>query len=141
MKLLDVNVVVAAARPDHVHHDLVTRWLDHVLQQGHGFTVPDVVLASFVRLVTNQRVFSEPTAPATAFDYLRRIQAHPSFAAVVPGQAHLMHFERLCLEFEVVGSRVADAYLAAIAIEHGCTLVSLDRDFARFDDLDWERPG
>lgn len=29
----------------------------------------------------------------------------------------------------------ADAYLAALAIEHGCELVSLDRDLARFERL------
>jgi len=35
---------------------------------------------------------------------------------------------------------VADAYLAAIAIEQGAMLVSLDRDFARFDRLRWQLP-
>jgi hypothetical protein len=33
-----------------------------------------------------------------------------------------------------------DAALAAIAIEHGATLCTTDRDFARFDGLKWENP-
>ncbi len=41
----------------------------------------------------------------------------------------------------MVGDLVPDAYLAALALEHGCTLASLDRDFARFTELDWMRPG
>jgi predicted nucleic acid-binding protein len=31
------------------------------------------------------------------------------------------------------GNLAADAHLAALAIEHGATMVTFDRDFARFD--------
>jgi hypothetical protein len=33
-----------------------------------------------------------------------------------------------------------DAALAAIAIEHGATLQTTDRDFARFAALSWRNP-
>jgi uncharacterized protein len=33
-----------------------------------------------------------------------------------------------------------DAVLAAIALEHGATLCSADRDFARFPGLRWINP-
>lgn len=36
---------------------------------------------------------------------------------------------------------VNDAHLAALAIEHGATLVSFDRDFGRFDGLRHRVPG
>jgi predicted nucleic acid-binding protein len=35
---------------------------------------------------------------------------------------------------------VADAHLAALALEHGLTLCSTDADFARFPGLRWENP-
>lgn len=35
---------------------------------------------------------------------------------------------------------VPDAHLAALAIEHGLTLCSTDRDFARFPNLRWDDP-
>ncbi|MBB4139932.1 DUF5615 family PIN-like protein [Microbacterium invictum] len=35
---------------------------------------------------------------------------------------------------------MSDAVIAAIAIEHGATVVSFDRDFARFPALRWEVP-
>jgi len=35
---------------------------------------------------------------------------------------------------------VADAHLAALAVEHGLVLCSSDGDFARFDGLRWENP-
>lgn len=38
------------------------------------------------------------------------------------------------------GNLVTDAYLAALAIESGCELVSMDRDFSRFEGLSWTVP-
>jgi predicted nucleic acid-binding protein len=38
------------------------------------------------------------------------------------------------------GNLVPDCYLAALALEHGLTLVSSDADFARFPDLRWINP-
>ena len=40
----------------------------------------------------------------------------------------------------VSGAMVSDAYLAALAIEHGCQLVTTDSDFARFPTLRWRHP-
>jgi predicted nucleic acid-binding protein len=39
------------------------------------------------------------------------------------------------------GNLVGDPHLAALALEHGATVVSFDRDFARFDGLGLLRPG
>ena len=39
------------------------------------------------------------------------------------------------------GSLVGDAHLAALALEHGATIVSFDRDFARFEGVTLRRPG
>jgi uncharacterized protein len=38
-----------------------------------------------------------------------------------------------------LGDLVPGADLAALAIELGCELVSFDRDFARFPELNWTR--
>jgi uncharacterized protein len=35
---------------------------------------------------------------------------------------------------------VPDAYLAALAIEHGCEFISTDPDFRRFPGLRWRHP-
>jgi predicted nucleic acid-binding protein len=34
----------------------------------------------------------------------------------------------------------ADAYFAALAIEHGCEWITADRGFARFPGLRWRHP-
>lgn len=35
---------------------------------------------------------------------------------------------------------VADAHLAALAVEHGLAVCSADSDFSRFPGLKWENP-
>lgn len=139
MILLDVNVVVATHRADHPHHEVVRPWFD-ALVAGEPFTVPDVVWSSFVRITTSRRIFEVPSSVDDAFDFVRAVRAQPHHTALVPGERHLVLFETLCRSADATGDLAADAYLAAIALEQGCALASFDRDYARFDTLDWRVP-
>jgi predicted nucleic acid-binding protein len=46
----------------------------------------------------------------------------------------------LCGKAEACGDLVPDAYLSALAIEHGREVVTADRDFGRFPGLRWRHP-
>jgi toxin-antitoxin system PIN domain toxin len=138
--ILDVDVVVAASRSDHPRHGRVRPWLQEVWDGERQFSVPDIVWAGFVRIVTNRRIFAVPTPVEEAFDFLRAVRAQPGHVAVSPGERHLRLFEDLCRGAEAAGDLAADAYIAAIALEAGDELVSLDRDFARFPGLRWRMP-
>ena len=140
MKLLDTNVVVARFREDHRDHRVVRTWWGEFVKSGERFTVPDVVWSGFVRIVTNRRAFAEPSEVAGAFEFVRAVTRHSSYRRVTPGANHLSIFEELCVGQEAAGNIVNDAALAAIAIEHGCDVVSLDRDFARFEGVRWILP-
>ncbi|MGI8624396.1 MAG: type II toxin-antitoxin system VapC family toxin [Solirubrobacteraceae bacterium] len=141
MRLLDVNVVVSLHRPEHAHHEASSRWFERLQEANRPFAVPSSVWTSFVRIVTNRRAFEEPTTAVEAFGFVRSMARQARYTPLEPGPRHLELFEHACTEAEATGDLVPDAYLAALAIEHGCTLVSLDRDFARFEGLRWERPG
>lgn len=141
MILLDVNVVLAAHRENHPHRRAIRPWFDDLLAGDEPFTVPDTVWASFIRVSTNRRIFTVPTPTNEAFEFLRATRGQPHHVAVVPGERHLELFQELCTRDDAAGDLAADAYLAAMAIEHGCELASLDRDFARFSGLRWRRPG
>lgn len=141
MILLDVNVVLAVHRDDHPHYGLVRPWFDALMAGDEPFTVPSSVWASFVRIATHRRVFQVPTPLSDAFGFVASVRAQPHHLDLTPSAGLYETFERLCVSFDATGDLAADAFLAAIAIEHGCALASLDRDFARFDDLSWTRPG
>jgi toxin-antitoxin system PIN domain toxin len=138
--LLDVNVVIAAHRGDHPHHEPVQTWLDRMRSGGERFTVPAIVWGSFLRLVTNRRAFEVPTPRDEAFAFIDAVCAQPGYLAVGPGPRHLALLQRLCDEADALGDLIADAAIAAIAAEHGCEIVTLDRDFARFESVRHRRP-
>jgi toxin-antitoxin system PIN domain toxin len=139
--LLDVNVVVAAYREDLPQHKLISAWLDDLARQHEPFTVPHVVWASFVRLVTNRRIFDPPSSLREALAFVDAVCARSNHALVAPGPRHLELLRRVCEDADAIGDLVSDAVLAAIALEHGCIVASLDRDFARFSSIGHVVPG
>ena len=71
------------------------------------------------------------------------IDACLSAPAAVPLRAETGHwtiFRDLCARSDCRGNLVQDAYLAALALEHTCTFMTTDRDFARFRGLRWRHP-
>lgn len=140
MLILDVNVVLAAHRADHPRHRNVRRWFDDTLAGSEEVAVPAMAWASFLRLATHPRIFAVPTPLADAFAFIDTVMAHPRHLALGPGPRHLSLVRQLCEEGEARGDLVPDAVLGAIAIEHGAAVVTLDRDFARFDAVRTVRP-
>ena len=57
MILFDVNILIYAFRTDSDRHAEFRRWLVGVLDAPKAFGVSELVLSSFVRIVTNPRVF------------------------------------------------------------------------------------
>jgi toxin-antitoxin system PIN domain toxin len=141
LKLLDVNVVLAAHRDDHPDFELARTWLDRTLTERMPFALIDLVAGAFLRIATNRRIFAIPTPLDDAFAYLKALRAHPAHVVLGAGPSHLGLLEQLCASGEATGDLVADAQLAAVALEHAAELVSFDRDFARFSELKWIRPG
>jgi len=100
----------------------------------------DIVLSGFIRIVTHPRVFQEPTPLETALAFAADVRDRPNCIAVYPGERHWEIFTRLCSQAQVRGNMVADAYLAALAVESGSEWITTDRDYARFPGLRWRHP-
>lgn len=93
-----------------------------------------------VRIVTNPRVFRRPSTLDEVFAFVGELTVRPTARVVHPGPDHLEIFENLCRRSSAAGKLVADAQHAAVAVEHGCTLVTTDADFDRFPGLRWRHP-
>lgn len=140
MIVIDVNVLLAAHRRDHPRHEVALPWFDRLTRSDERFTVPDFLWSSFLRISSNRRIFTVPTPLADAFTFVRAVRSQPNHLPIVPSPSHLGTLEELCTSSDAAGDLVVDAYLAAITIELGATLVSFDRDFARFERLRWTLP-
>lgn len=140
MLLADVHIFVYARRRESERHDEYRQWLEDRLNGPAPFGVSELVLSSFLRIVTNHRIYREPTPPTGALDFCRTILDAPATVALRPGPRHWDIFEDLCRSTGARGNQVPDAYLAALAIDHGATWVTLDRGFARFPGLRFEPP-
>jgi toxin-antitoxin system PIN domain toxin len=134
--VLDVNVVLAAFRADHVHYPAARPWLEATLEAGTGIIVPDFVWVGFLRLVTNAHIFEVPSTPAEAFEFVDAVCGAPSYAGI-PGLAEgISVFREVVLDSDAWGNLIPDAYLASIARAHAVPIASFDRDFRRFEGLE-----
>jgi uncharacterized protein len=131
----DVNVLIHLHRDDHPAHQTARQWWQQVTSLGEPLTVPDVVWAGFVRVVTNRRVYSEPTSSADAWQFINGIRAEGIYIHYATHPRLLDVFGDQVRDASASGNLVTDAYIAAAAISMGATLVTFDRDFRRFDGL------
>jgi toxin-antitoxin system PIN domain toxin len=138
--LPDVNVLIYAHRAETHDHAAYSRWLVQLATGDAPFACSELALSGFLRIVTNPRIFREPTPVKTAMAFTRELLGCERCVRVRPGPGHWEIFERLCHETGASGPLIADAYHAALAIEHGCELVTTDGDFARFPGLRWSHP-
>lgn len=141
MLALDVNVLVDAFREDSPHHDRIADWMEGVLASEEPFVVFDAVASGFVRVVTHPRIFDPPTPVEAALEFVAALHQQPLCVRLAPGPRHWTIFDRLCRASGATGNLAADAYLASMAIEAGCTWVTSDGDYARFAGLRWSEPG
>ncbi len=140
MILPDVNVLICAFRRDTPYHVQSKTWLDSVVASDTRFGISQLVLSAVVRISTSSRIFVEPSSLSEVFGYCENLLGQSHCEIIAPGDRHWQLFSRLCLETKTKGPRVTDAWFAALAIEHGCTWVTFDRDYARFPGLDWQEP-
>ena len=136
----DVNVLVYAFREELPEHEGCRRWLEATIGADAAFSLFDLVLSGFLRVVTHPRVFKTPAPLDAALGFVNELRAQPNCVLVYSGPRHWDIFESLCRRSGAKGSLVADAYLAALAIESGCEWVTTDRDYARFPALRWRPP-
>jgi uncharacterized protein len=141
VKLVDANVLLYAINEDAAHHRDARRWLDEALAGATTVAWSWVVVLAFLRIATRPGIFPRPLPIATATELVRSwLGASPS-VVVHPTGRHLEVIAALLDEVGTGGNLVSDAHLAALAIEHRATVVTFDRDLARFDGIQVERPG
>ena len=136
MLLPDVNVLLAAFRPDHAHHRLARRFLEEARTGTAAIGLSDVALSTVVRLATNPRVFVHPDPVDAVLDYVD-VLLEPPAQLLQAGANHWTRFAELGRHLQLRANLVPDAYLAALALEQSAELITFDRGFGRYPRLRW----
>jgi uncharacterized protein len=140
MILIDANLLLYAYHPRATQHEKSRAWLTEVLSGTDLVRFAWLTLWSFLRIATNARVFERPLSVSEAEAAIASWFAQPAAGILEPGERHWDILRELMREGQTTGALVMDTVLAAIAVEHGATLCTTDRDFARFPGLRWVNP-
>lgn len=129
----DVNLVVAAARPDHAHHALAKSWWLEAIAAATDerpiYLLP-VVVSGFLRVVTHPKVFSVPSSIAEAAAHIDALLNLPH-VTVLNAQPRWSDVRQLCVEKSLTGNAIPDAWIAATVTAANGHLVTFDRDFRK----------
>jgi hypothetical protein len=132
--LPDVNVWLAIAVAEHVHHLFAKRWFDAV--EGASIAFCRVTQMGFLRLLTNPRVMgADALSPSHAWRLLDALYEDDRILAASEPPGLDAAWRALTRTRPAGASFWTDAYLAAFASSAGQTLVTFDKGFRRFDDL------
>ncbi len=140
MILLDANVLLYAVNSASEHHHLARKAMVDSFAHARGVAFAWTALLAFLRLSTRAGIFERPLTIEQALQVIAHWLDQPRAHTIHPTTKHREVLGRLLLGAGTAGNLTGDAHLAALAIEHGATMVTFDRDFSRFAGLQWELP-
>lgn len=132
MILVDANVLLYAYDSSSPSHAPARTWLESVLAGEEEVRFGLVTLLAFVRIASNPQVFERPLEARDALAIVQEWLEQPHVAIAEPTPQHWQTLADVAAGGRARGNLVMDAHLVALAREYGATLVSTDRDFARF---------
>ena len=138
--LVDANLLLFAVNRASPFHELASGWLTEQLNGPRRVGLPWQSLLAFLRIVTHPRAFARPLSPQDGWARVRDWLDAPASWVPAPTERHAEVLGTLVLGYDLRGNLVADAELAALAVEHGLELCSADTDFARFREIRWVNP-
>lgn len=137
MTAVDTNVLVYAHRREFPQHDAARRLLSQLADGDALWAIPVFCLGEFLRVVTHPAILKPPSTLHEATRALEALLASPSLRVLLPGDRYPALLIQSVLAAQVAGNLVFDAQIAALCLEHGVrSLLSNDRDFSRFPEID-----
>lgn len=118
MFLLDINILIALADPDHEHHGIASNFF----RDNHrgGWATCPITENGFVRIVSHPKYLKGFTSPELARDALRHLCSHAGHR-FWPDDISMRGFETLpkC-------KHLTDQYLLSLAVHRNGKLATLD---------------
>jgi toxin-antitoxin system PIN domain toxin len=130
--LIDANLLIYAVDSDSPWHRAARPWFEQTLSGTAPVGLPWLVILAFIRITTRAGIMRRPLPPSDALAYVQSWLEQPCVETVGPGAHHWAILRRLLEGTGAAGNLVADAHIAALALERGAAVYSSDHDFARF---------
>lgn len=140
MLVVDINLLIYATNRDAADHQAARAWWESALSGDEPVGLAWLVLLGFVRISTHPRILPSPLSFEQAAGVVDDWLEQPVTRQLQPSERHWRLLKELLAPFGTAGNVTSDAHIAALAIEHGATLCSTDRDFGRFPHLKWQNP-
>lgn len=140
MNVVDANILLYAYDTKSPKHLQARTWLQKAFSGNQLVGLPWQSIAAFLRVITDVRLPGNRYTPEDASQVIDEWLQQPNVRLLMPGQNHWALLRQMIIEGQVRGPLISDAEIAAITIEHGGVLHTLDRDFARFPHLRWMNP-
>ena len=135
MILIDANVLIYAHHAGVAEHPRSRQWLERTLACSEPVGFAWITLLAFIRITTNPKPFPTPFSAPEAASVITSWLGNPGVSVLHPTERHWPILSKLIVDSQARGPLIMDAHLAALAIEHGATLCTTDRDFTRFKGL------
>jgi toxin-antitoxin system PIN domain toxin len=138
--LLDANLLIYAYDSEATQHRKARSWLELRFSGAENVGLSWITILAFMRITTSRRYESSPMTTEEAASIVDDWVKHPNVILTSPTEQHWRILSDLLPKSQARGPLIMDAHLAALAIEHGATLCTNDRDFMRFPGLKVEFP-
>lgn len=140
MRIVDTSVLLPAVSPSLPHHAVARAALEAAINSERPVGLTWVVVSAFLRLTTKPGLFERPLTIDEAWELVDQWREHPNVRIVQETEEHARLWSELLRGAGVGGDLTTEAWIAAIAIAHGASVLTLDADFARFPNLRREGP-
>jgi hypothetical protein len=139
VRIDDTSLLLPAVNPSLPPHEAPRTALEAAINDERPLGLTWVVVNAFLRLTTKPGLFERPLTIDAAWevdDWL----AHPGVRVVQETDEHARLWSELLRGAGSGGDLTTGAWVAAIALAHGASVLTLDSDFARFPGVRWESP-
>jgi toxin-antitoxin system PIN domain toxin len=130
---VDTNILVYAHREESPWHRAADNCIAEQAESGRPWAIPWPCIHEFLAIVTHPRIYDPPTPLTDAIEQVECWLEAPNLALLGEGSNYWNALRRTLDAGRVVGTRIHDARVAALCLQHGVRVLwSADRDLARF---------
>lgn len=140
MIVVDANLLIYSYNSASAHHKKSAAWLANTLSSAEVVGLPWQSILVFLRVVTNPRLSGMRATVQQAAEVVDEWLRLPNVQILTATERHWSVLRRMLVEGSASGPLATDAEIAAVTIEYGGVLYTVDRDFARFPGLQWKNP-